>query len=390
LFWSVEALAEFHRHRCTVIGSVRKKSIGEGSMASLTFGGAIYTFGGTLEMPMPHLLRSSSLTNFMEITRAAGLDPYRQLRQAGISKAALLDPDLMIPAKSVMRLLEESAQSPGLEDLGLRMAETRQMENLGPLAFALREEPTLHKALHSLAHHLGLYNGSMRLRIEETGGVVVLRQEVSEGAPGSLRQTAELVAGVIYRILKQLLGEGWQPRSICFAHRAPASLATHRRVFGSVVRFNQDFDGIVLAGADLDAAIPSYDPLLASHAREFLHTKLALTDANMPDKVKKLVFTLLPSGECVAKRVAEQLGVDRKTMYRHLAYHHQTYSGIVDTVRVDLVQRYVSNRDRALSDVAPLLGFASLSAFSRWFTGRFGCSVSAWRQAQEDSAPGSV
>lgn len=336
---------------------------------------------------MSHLLRSSSLTNFIEVARAAGLDPYRQLRKAGISKAALLDPDIMIPAKSVMRLLEDAAQAAGLEDLGLRMAETRQMENLGPLAIALREEPTLHKALHSLAHHLGMYNGSMRLRIEETDGVAVLRQEVTDGAPGSLRQTAELVACVIYRILKQLLGAGWQPRSICFAHGAPASLATHRRLFGSVVCFNQDFDGIVLAGADLDTAIPSYDPLLASHAREFLHTKLAQSDATMPDKVKKLVFALLPTGECVAKRVAEQLGVDRKTMYRHLAYHHQTYSDIVDTVRVDLVHRYVGNRTRALSDVALLLGFSSLSAFSRWFTGRFGCSVSAWRRAQEEIAP---
>ena len=335
---------------------------------------------------MPHLLRSSSLTNFMEVTRAAGLDPYRQLRQAGISKSALLDPDIMIPAKSVMRLLEESARAAGMEDLGLRMAETRQMENLGPLAIALREEPTLRKALHSLAHHLGMYNGSMRLHIEEGSGVAVLRQDVIDGAPWSLRQTAELVAGVICRLLKQVLGAHWQPRSICFAHSAPASLATHRRMFGSAVRFYQDFDGIVLAGADLDAAIHSYDPLMASHARQFLHTKLAQTDAPMPDKVKKLVFALLPTGECVAKRVAEQLGVDRKTMYRHLAYHHQTYSGIVDTVRVDLVHRYIANRARAISDVAPLLGFSSPSAFSRWFTGRFGCSVSTWRGAQADIA----
>jgi AraC-like DNA-binding protein len=335
---------------------------------------------------MPHLLRSSSLTNYMEVARAAGLDPYRQLRLAGISNAALLDPDIMIPAKSVMRLLEESSRAANIEDLGLRMAETRQMENLGPLAIALREEPTLRKALHSLAHHLGLYNGSMLLRVEEIDGVAVLRQEVTEGAPGSLRQSAELVACVIYRILRQLLGAGWQPRSICFAHSAPSSLATHRRLFGSVVRFNQDFDGIVLAGADLDAAIPSYDPLLAPHARQFLNAKLAQSDATMPDQVRKLVFALLPGGECVAKRVAEQLGVDRKTMYRHLAYHGQTYSGIVDAVRIDLVHRYVANRARALSDVAQLLGFSSLSAFSRWFTRRFGCSVSAWRRTHESNA----
>ena len=44
-----------------------------------------------------------------------------------------------------------------------------------------------------------------------------------------------------------------------------------------------------------------------------------------------------------------------------------------------MAPRYVSSRDRPLSEVASLLGFDSLSAFSRWFHGRFGCSVSKWR-----------
>ncbi|NUT15606.1 MAG: helix-turn-helix domain-containing protein, partial [Cupriavidus sp.] len=39
----------------------------------------------------------------------------------------------------------------------------------------------------------------------------------------------------------------------------------------------------------------------------------------------------------------------------------------------------LENRERPLSEVAALLGFSSLSAFSRWFSGRFGRSVSAWR-----------
>ncbi|MDT4847072.1 HTH-type transcriptional regulator VirS [compost metagenome] len=151
-------------------------------------------------------------------------------------------------------------------------------------------------------------------------------------------------------------------------------------MFGTSILFNQDFDGIVLTQADLDTTISSYDPILAWHARDFLNTKLAQSDVTMPDKVRKLVFALLPKGECVAERVAEQLGMDRKTVHRHLASHGQNYSAIVDAVRVDLVIQYVESRERPLSDVAALLGFSSLSAFSRWFSNRFGCSASTWRR----------
>jgi AraC-like DNA-binding protein len=328
---------------------------------------------------MPRLLRSSSLTNFVEIARAAGLDPYRQLRKAGISTLAVLDPDSMIPAKAVMRLLEDSAQTSGVENFGLRMAENRRLENLGPLAFALRDEPTLRMALESLARNLALYNESMSLRIEEADNLVILRQEVIDSA-GSMRQSIELVVCVFDQTLKMLLGAAWKPRSICFTHSAPANLSMHRRMFGAPVHFNQDFDGIVLAAADLDAAMPSYDPDLAPHARDYLGAKLAQSDATMPERVRKLVFALLPTGKCTVERIAQQLGVDRKTVYRHLASHGQSYSSIVDAAREDLVNRFIESSERPLSDVAALLGFSSLSAFSRWFSGRFGCSVSTWRR----------
>src|SRR5262249_52320805 len=150
------------------------------------------------------------------------------------------------------RLLEDSAKLAGVEDFGLRMAETRRLENLGPLALALREQPTLRKALQSLARRAGLHNESMDLRIEEADGVTILKQEVIVGTRGSLRQSTELLVCVLYRVLRLLLGMLWKPHSVCFAHSAPTSLTTHWRVFGMPVRFNQEFNGIVLASADLD------------------------------------------------------------------------------------------------------------------------------------------
>jgi AraC-like DNA-binding protein len=99
----------------------------------------------------------------------------------------------------------------------------------------------------------------------------------------------------------------------------------------------------------------------------------------MPDKVTKLVIALLPSGHCSVERIAQHLGVDRRTVHRHLEQYGDGYTSIVDSVRVELVMRYVASRERPLSEVATLLGFSSLSAFSRWFGGRFGCSVSTWR-----------
>ena len=95
------------------------------------------------------------------------------------------------------------------------------------------------------------------------------------------------------------------------------------------------------------------------------------------------------------ERVAKHLGVERSTINRRLASERQSYSSILDAVRTDMVISFVENSQRPLSEIAGMLGFSGLSAFSRWFRNRFGRSASQWRavklrDARRTSAYGSV
>ncbi|MFJ4292975.1 AraC family transcriptional regulator [Cupriavidus sp. NPDC089707] len=331
---------------------------------------------------MSYYLRSASLTNYVEVARAVGLDPHQQMRAARISRDVLLDPDIRIPAALVGRLLDASARAAQVDDFGLRMAELRQFSNLGPLAFVVREQPTLRRALESMVRYMGLQNESLAMRMEESEGLVIIRLHVLTEEPGVLRQATDLAVGVMFRMLSLFLGASWRPRSICFTHPAPASVATCTRVFGIDPLFNQDFDGIVCAAADLEAPLPSYDPVMAGQVKRYLGSLLAQANATMPDKVRKLVYVLLPTGMCSVDRVAQHLGVDRRTIHRRLARDQTSYTEILNQARAGLVVGYIENPDRPLSEVATLLGFTSLSTFSRWFSGEFGCSVSKWRSRQ--------
>ena len=335
---------------------------------------------------MPHMLRSSSLANYVEIARSVGLDPYRQLSRAGISRHVLLDPDIRIAAESVVGLLEASAQAAGIDDFGLRMAETRQLSDLGPLAFAVREEPTLRRALESMVRYLHLQNEALIMHIEEAEGLVVIPVDMQ--AEGSRRQATDLAVGVLYRLLVLFLGPSWRPRSVCFVHGASESVATYTRVFGMPVQFNQDFNGIACRAAELEQPLPTYDPAMAQQVRQYLDTLLVQSNTTMPDRVRKLIFALLPAGVCSLERIALHLGMDRRTVHRRLIDYGESYSAILNAVRADMVTRYTENRERPLSEIATLLGFSSLSAFSHWFSRQFGCSISKWRNREARVADG--
>ena len=210
---------------------------------------------------------------------------------------------------------------------------------------------------------------------------------IEVGRPVPIRQGVEMGIGVLHRSLRHLLRESWKPHAIYFTHAAPARKELHRRFFGTRIEYNQEFNGILCASHDLDAAVPAADAAMALYVQRYLDTLAARRNSTMSASVRECIHLMLPSGLCSADHVARRLGVDRRTVNRHLAREGETFSSVVDSVRAELVTRYIDNRDRPLASVAELMGFSAHSAFSRWFRHRFGCSVSAWRSRGVRKAP---
>jgi AraC-like DNA-binding protein len=328
---------------------------------------------------MTDLIRSACLDSYPEIARSLGLDPVRLLKSAGIDRRCLNDPDVKLPAGAMGRLLEASAQAAKVEDFGLRLAETRTLSVLGPVGLLVREEPTVRNALKSLMRYIRLHNESLYLRLEEHDGTAIVSVEIKVRRPVPVRQGMELTIGVLYRVLCSLMGPHWRPL-VCFAHDAPRRRETHRRLFAGRVEFGHDFNGVACSSADLDRTIPSSDPTFSRYARQHLEALLARPNARLSDKVRELVWLQLGTSRCRIELVAEQLGFTRRTLHRKLAEEGHTFSGLVEAVRTEIVTRALPSRERPLSMLADMLGFSSLSAFSRWFQIRFGSSPSVWRR----------
>src|SRR5262249_15910761 len=121
---------------------------------------------------------------------------------------------------------------------------------------------------------------------------------------------------------------------------------------------------------------------MAQHAQRYLDTLVSRQGSTLGAQVRECIMVMLPSGLCSADKVAQRLGMDRRTIHRHLAKEGETFSSVLDAVRAESVPRSVGNRTHRLAVIAELLGFSALSASSRWFPLKFGCSVTEWRSRQ--------
>ncbi|KXX62078.1 MULTISPECIES: AraC family transcriptional regulator [unclassified Rhodococcus (in: high G+C Gram-positive bacteria)] len=335
---------------------------------------------------MQYLVRNAVLNGYVDLMLTLGRDPLPVMRSAGVDPAALGSGDGWLPVDSVSRLFELSAAETRCEDFGLRLAAARGMSNLGPVGLIAREEPDVRSALGMVLRHVNLHNEALRARLVEAHGLATVQVDTAPGVTFG-RQGIEIAVASVCRILRELLHDDWEPLTVCFVHDAPAVLGTHHRILGSRIQFGHTLNGIVVYARDLDADNAMSDPLLRPYTRQYLEALVPPEDTTTVDRVRTLVESLLATERCSAAYVARSLGMDRRTLHRHLARSDATFSSLVDSVRIDLAQRYVARHDRSLTDIAGELGFSALSSFSRWFKDRFGCSPKAWKAAQDSTSP---
>ena len=330
---------------------------------------------------MADLIRAACLRYYPELARSVGIDPEKMLKSMGFPARGLTDPDIRIPSGGVRRLLEASAAAANIDDFGLRLAERGGLSNLGPVALVAREQPTVGAAMEALGRYIHIHNESLRLRVERDGDTVIIAPVLLLGRPVPARQSAELALGVTYRILSAFLGPGWRPLDVHFAYPAPRNRETYRRFFNCNVAFGAEFDAIICPAVDMERPMAAADVSMARYAQNYIET-IAARSTTIEGKVRELIIALLPTGRCSLDRVARHLGCDGRTVQRWLAERGESFSGILDSQRAEMVIRLLEDRGRSLPAVAELLGFSAQSALARWFREHFGCSISQWRASR--------
>lgn len=320
------------------------------------------------------LVRAAALTGYFAVAEDLRLDTVPLLRRHGLSRVMLNNPEQMLPARPVIRLLEESAAASHCQTFGLRMAEKRGLADLGMVSLLIAHQSTLRDALSVLIQFRNRINSTLVASLEEFDGMVLVRQRFALDPPIPCRQADDLALGVLDQICRSVLGADWQPIAISLPYEPPppSERPVYQRLFSCPIEFNSEYEGILLNRADLDRANPRSDPALALHARNLVNAMIDPGERSVVEEAEQAIQLLMPAGRASIASVADSLGMTVRTLQRRLEDEGTQFSDLLDRVRVREVSRHLEQRRLRLTDVADLLGYSSLSAFSNWYRGRFG------------------
>jgi AraC-like DNA-binding protein len=280
----------------------------------------------------------------------------------------------MLPARSVIRLLEDSAQASGCVTFGLMMAERRQLSDIGMISLLIAHQPTLRDALEVLAEYRHRINSNLSVQVDEHGDTAFIQEVFALNPPVVSRQVNDVALGVLYKLCRALMGESWRPQCVCLSYERPPSpdRAIYDRLFDCPLQFGSDFDGIVVDRAEMDRENPRADAALARHARQLVGAMIDPGTRTIAEEAEHAIRLLMPAGRANIGGVADALGTNVRTLQRWLDRDGASFSDLLDRVRVQQVSQHFGNRRLRLTDIAHLLGYSTLASFSAWYRQRFG------------------
>jgi AraC-like DNA-binding protein len=114
---------------------------------------------------------------------------------------------------------------------------------------------------------------------------------------------------------------------------------------------------------------PRHRGLLIAYCEEAISRKPAYKES-FRARVENAMVPLLPHGKARAGEIARRLGTSQRTLARRLSLEGLTFSDVLEGLRSDLAKRYLADKDLSISEVAWLLGYREVSAFThacrRW------------------------
>ena len=326
-------------------------------------------------------VRAVALTSYREVASQLGLDSDEMLRKVHLMPEMIGDPESRIPAKSLCKLLEESARASNCETFGLAMAECRTFASLGPVSLLLEHLGSGREVVDAVTEFRRHLNDVIILGVEQELGDDIVRVELL--AEYATLQTADLAIGVAYIALRGASRFRWQPFEIHLSHPAPEDKARFNRFFGAPVRFDSVFNGFTCSPAAMQAEWPWANETMASHARRLLRLVPIVPPAlPVSESVMRVIILSLPARRATVTHVAKCLGQSARSLQRKLAQENRGFAQLLNEVRRSLAIEHLVPDHCSLTSVSEMLGFSSSSSFTRWFVHEFGVAPSVWRAEQ--------
>lgn len=327
-------------------------------------------------------IRAGLLVNFRPTVEALGGDIAAVLARAEQPSDVLANPEQYVPYKNYLRLLDSAAVITGCPHFGLEMSRELGADNMGVAGFVMTQAASVGAAWESLKRFYHVHDTYGAVVMTEHEGVACIRYEIPRSGLPGVRQSLDVAAGVSTNIHRMLCGSSGNISTLHFSYPEPDDLSPYEFLGCTELRFGQPGYAMFFPTDVLQWPVAHSDPQMKIILEQYLESLELSSQYVTSRQVEKLIRDFLSTGDCTLSHIARFLSMSVRALQNRLEAEHSSFQLLLDKVRRELAVHHLSRRDMQLTQLAYLLGYSELSAFSRSFKRWYGTSPRNWQRLQ--------
>jgi AraC-like DNA-binding protein len=301
--------------------------------------------------------------------KGAEVDVASMLKKAGLTLDQIENPDVRLKVRDQIGFLNLAADALQDDLLGFHLAQSPDLRELGLLYYVSASSEMLSTALQRTARYSSIINEGVSLKYIDSQDVVMAFHYVGVSRHKD-RHQIEFFVTTLIRLCRQLTGHHVAPSRVSLTHRRNNASSEFVKFIGSDVDFGETMDQVTFAPVIKQMAVVGADPYLNKYLTTQFEGALSnrsKTLGSFQSSVENAIVPLLPHGKVRVNEIARGLGVSQRSLARRLSLEGSTFSSVLEGLRSNLANRYLTEGDLSVSQVAWLLGYQEVSAFTHAF-----------------------
>ena len=321
-----------------------------------------------------------SLRGLWRLAIAHDLDAEAIFRDSGLNPLLMNDPWGQYPAKGVHKAWLEVASRTGNPHVSLEISKYYNPLDYQSLGIGFLSSSTLLDALQRLIRYTSIVSSRMLNALVENDARADFLMKSSVENPALVLISDNYRLALVLALCRAGLGESLDPVEVAFTYPEPDDVGGHYAHFRCPLKFSQPAARLSLANSALAMPMTTANQDMAENCDRVLDEALKnISKLDLVSQVKWAIIENLPSGKITEAGIAEAVLVSSRTMHRKLGLAGTNYRVLLAEIRSELAMKYIVDRNIPVSEIGYLLGFSSLSSFSRAFKRWNGESPIAFR-----------
>lgn len=315
----------------------------------------------------PDTIAANLLSRILRTAVADGVDRREIMSALYLDEARLRNPLSRIPADvaaQFFRLLQKHFDDPSVH---LRLGEKAAMRNFSDIGYVTQFETDLASVIKAHIQIQSIRQNIVKAHFDPAARPPRFHWQYDAQKSTQYAALVEFSVMSYARLSRQVLAEQPLLRSVHFRHAPQFDVAVYTAAFGCPVSFEMPETRMEMAGRQVFRPTPHADRKLFAAAYQRYREPILWLRNGKPLLARSYFYLTseIDKSPPTLDSMAATFGMSERVLRRYLVAEGMSFRALLERVRRDLSELYLMEGKRSIGEIALLLGYGEISAFTR-------------------------